>query len=98
MHVLMSAMPFGGHQPPMRGIAAELVRRGHRVTYYTGAKYRDGAERDGATWLPWRQATDFDATTSRPRFRRCAAGAGSARFSTASGSCSSAPAPNSWPT
>ena len=25
MHVLMSAMPFGGHQPPMRGIAAELV-------------------------------------------------------------------------
>lgn len=60
MHVLMSAMPFGGHQPPMRGIAAELVRRGHRVTYYTGAKYRDGAERVGATWLPWRQATDFD--------------------------------------
>ena len=68
MHVLMSAMPFGGHQPPMRGIAAELVRRGHRVTYYTGAKYRDGAERDGATWLPWRQATDFDANNLAAAF------------------------------
>lgn len=59
-HVLVTTTPFGGHQPPLVGLAAELVRRGHRVTYSTGAKYRESAERAGATWLPWRAAQDCD--------------------------------------
>lgn len=71
-HVLVTTTPFGGHQPPVVGLAAELVRRGHRVTYYTGAKYRGAAERAGATWLPWQTATDFDdadLATAFPRMR-----------------------------
>lgn len=59
-HILMGAMPFGGHQQPTIGVAAELVRRGHDVTYYTGAKYAHRAEEVGATWLPWHEAPDFD--------------------------------------
>lgn len=60
LHVLCTATPFGGHQPPLVGLTRELVRRGHRVTYYTGAKYAPGAQRVGATWLPWHDAPDFD--------------------------------------
>lgn len=61
-HVLVTTTPFGGHQPPLVGLATELVRRGHRVTYSTGAKYRGSAEQAGATWLPWREARDCDDT------------------------------------
>ena len=61
-HILVTTTPFGGHQPPLVGIASALVRRGHRVTYSTGAKYRDAATRAGATWWPWRDAQDFDDT------------------------------------
>lgn len=61
-HVLVTTTPFGGHQPPMLGLTRELVRAGHRVTYYTGAKFRERAEEVGATWLPWVEALDFDDT------------------------------------
>ncbi|MFD0518444.1 glycosyltransferase [Paractinoplanes durhamensis] len=44
----------------MSAITAELVRRGHEVVVYTGAKYRDRFLSAGATWLPWIKATDFD--------------------------------------
>ncbi|WP_226346603.1 glycosyltransferase [Agilicoccus flavus] len=61
-HLLLTTTPFAGHQPPLLGLARELVRDGHRVTYYTGARFRDRAEAVGATWLPWREAGDFDDT------------------------------------
>ncbi len=60
LHVLCTTTPFGGHQPPMVGLTRALVGRGHRVTYYTGAKYRHAPQREGATWLPWTAAPDFD--------------------------------------
>ena len=53
-------MPFAGHVGPMSAVAAELVRRGHEVVAYTGAKYRDRFIKAGASWLPWIKATDFD--------------------------------------
>lgn len=71
-HILMGAMPFGGHQQPTIGVARELVRRGHEVTYYTGSKYAPGAEAVGATWLPWREAPDFDDADIGRAFPRVA--------------------------
>lgn len=56
----MASMPFAGHAGPMSAVAAELVRRGHQVVAYTGAKYRHRFTGVGATWLPWIKATDFD--------------------------------------
>lgn len=56
--ILLSSMPFAGHVGAMAAVSGELVRRGHNVTVHTGAKYRHKFE--GAEWLPWRQAPDFD--------------------------------------
>ncbi|GMA39524.1 nucleotide disphospho-sugar-binding domain-containing protein [Mobilicoccus caccae] len=61
-HVLLATTPFAGHQPPLLGLARELVGDGHRVTYYTGARFGERAEAVGATWLPWVEAKDFDDT------------------------------------
>lgn len=60
MRVLVAAMPFAGHVQPMAAVAAELARRGHDVVAYTGAKYGPRFAEVGATWLPWREARDFD--------------------------------------
>lgn len=75
-HVLVTTTPFGGHQPPLVGVAGELVRRGHRVTYYTGARYREVAQRCGARWLPWRSAQDFDDSDLAATFPDMATGDG----------------------
>ncbi|MGX6602927.1 glycosyltransferase [Micromonosporaceae bacterium Da 78-11] len=58
--ILVVSMPFAGHVGPMTAVAAELVRRGHEVTAYTGAKYQQRFTTVGATWLPWTKATDYD--------------------------------------
>lgn len=54
----MASLPFAGHVGAMAAVSAELVQRGHDVVAYTGAKYRHRFE--GAEWLPWRHAPDFD--------------------------------------
>ncbi len=58
--ILVVSMPFAGHVGPTSAIAAELIRRGHEVTAYTGAKYHRRFTSLGATWLPWTRATDYD--------------------------------------
>ncbi len=56
----MVSLPFAGHVGPMSAVAAELVRRGHRVVAYTGAKYGARFTDAGAARLPWTRATDWD--------------------------------------
>lgn len=51
-------MPFAGHVGAMAAVSNELVKRGHHVVVHTGAKYRHKFE--GAEWLPWSHAPDFD--------------------------------------
>jgi UDP:flavonoid glycosyltransferase YjiC (YdhE family) len=58
--IVLSVMPFAGHVTPMLGVAAELVRRGHDVVTYTGAKYAPRFTAVGTGWAPWRQPPDFD--------------------------------------
>ena len=60
MRVLVAAMPLAGHVAPMTAVAAELVRRGHDVVAYTGAKFGPRFAAVGATWLPWERAPDFE--------------------------------------
>jgi UDP:flavonoid glycosyltransferase YjiC (YdhE family) len=60
VRVLVAAMPMAGHVQPMAAVATELIRRGHEVVAYTGAKYGPRFAEVGATWLPWEQAPDFE--------------------------------------
>jgi MGT family glycosyltransferase len=69
-------MPFAGHVGPMSAIAAELVRRGHEVVAYTGAKYRGRFTSLGTGWLPWIKATDFDDADLAATFPKVGNGKG----------------------
>ncbi|MEV1294077.1 macrolide family glycosyltransferase [Pseudonocardia sp. NPDC049635] len=50
-HILVVAPPAAGHINPTLGVVAELVERGHRVTYATTERYRDRIAETGATLL-----------------------------------------------
>ncbi|MGW4212238.1 glycosyltransferase [Lentzea sp. NPDC004789] len=56
--ILVASLPFAGHVGAMAAVSNELVKRGHHVVAYTGAKYRHRFE--GAEHLPWKHAPDFD--------------------------------------
>lgn len=57
---LLAATPFAGHVVPLTGLARALVARGHEVLFHTGATQEERVTRAGATFVPWRQAPDFD--------------------------------------
>ncbi|MEU4377028.1 macrolide family glycosyltransferase [Pseudonocardia alni] len=50
-HILVVAPPAAGHINPTLGVVADMVGRGHRVTYATTARYRDRIAETGATLL-----------------------------------------------
>jgi UDP:flavonoid glycosyltransferase YjiC (YdhE family) len=72
----MVSLPFAGHVAPTAAVAGELVRRGHEVVAYTGAKYRQRFAAAGAGWLPWTEATDFDDADLAATFPRIGDGKG----------------------
>jgi UDP:flavonoid glycosyltransferase YjiC (YdhE family) len=74
--ILVTSMPFAGHVGPLAAVAAEMVRRGHRVVGYCGAKYRDRFAATGAEWLPWTRAQDFDDTRLPETFPKVGDGKG----------------------
>ena len=57
---LVATHPITGHVLPGMPIVAELVRRGHEVRWYVGAKFQDKAEQVGATFEPLVRAQDYD--------------------------------------
>lgn len=57
---LIGTMPYAGHVRPLVPIAAELVDRGHEVTWYTGAKYRGPVEATGARFAAPAEGLDYD--------------------------------------
>lgn len=61
--VIICATPFYGHVAPMRTIAADLVARGHDVTFLTGSAFRESVERTGAAFAPLGGRADFDLAT-----------------------------------
>ncbi len=74
--IVLPVMPFAGHVAPMAAVAAELVRRGHDVVAYTGAKYAPRVTAVGAGWEPWRQAPDFDDADLAATFPQVGDGTG----------------------
>jgi MGT family glycosyltransferase len=51
MHFAFICLPAAGHVNPTLPVVAELVRRGHRVTYATSARYAKAVEAAGAVFF-----------------------------------------------
>ena len=79
MKILMINLPYAGHTNPTLPLTAELVRRGHRVTYVNAESFRQKIGETGADFVPYR---DFPTELSDQEIkRRCF----SAAFETAMG-------------
>ncbi|WP_427018577.1 macrolide family glycosyltransferase [Pseudarthrobacter sp. P1] len=63
MHIAVVCLPATGHVNPTLPVVAELVRRGHRVTYATSEKYADAVRATGAAFFA--SGTDFTAQLPR---------------------------------
>lgn len=59
-NVLIATYPLAGHTLPLRGIARELVDRGHRVRWYAGSAFADIVRATGAELLPMDPTIDRD--------------------------------------
>jgi MGT family glycosyltransferase len=64
MHFAFVCLPATGHVYPTLPVVAELVRRGHRVTYATSAKYAAAVESAGALFFE----NGEDLSSQFPRF------------------------------
>ena len=51
MKIVAFNVPATGHVDPSLPLVAELVRRGHQVSYFLTEKYRPQVEATGATYL-----------------------------------------------
>ena len=58
--VIIAATPIYGHVAPLRSIAADLVGRGHHVTFLSGSAFETFVEETGATFVPVSGNADFD--------------------------------------
>jgi MGT family glycosyltransferase len=56
---LVALIDAGGTVPPALGLAAELVRRGHRVHVLSDPIVEPAARSAGCTFSPWREAPHF---------------------------------------
>src|ERR1700689_623567 len=60
--IIVASVPLYGHVTPMSAIAADLVRRGHEVTFLTGSRFCGLIEATGAIHVPLRGVADLDYT------------------------------------
>ncbi|OLR93770.1 macrolide family glycosyltransferase [Actinokineospora bangkokensis] len=64
-HVLVNPLPAHGHVTPTLAVVAELVRRGHRVTFATTAEFADAVLATGAEPLVYDSALAGKAQPER---------------------------------
>ncbi len=57
-HLALFGLTLYGHVKPTLGLVAELVRRGHLVTYFVGEKYADLVAETGATVMAYKSGVD----------------------------------------
>ncbi|MEU5566923.1 glycosyltransferase [Micromonospora musae] len=58
--VIVGATPFQGHVNPVLTVAADLVRRGHEVVVYTGARFEERVRALGARFRALPPEADLD--------------------------------------
>lgn len=60
-HFLLAVIDGGGTVPPALGVAADLVRRGHRVRVLADPTIEVAALAAGCAFSPWQEAPHFDS-------------------------------------
>ncbi|MFC0436884.1 macrolide family glycosyltransferase [Kutzneria buriramensis] len=63
-HIAFFVIPFTGHVNPTLAVAAELVARGHRVSYTTSEEFADRVRRAGAVAVPYRTVLGSEPATA----------------------------------
>lgn len=58
--IIIAATPVYGHVAPLRSLAADLVSRGHQVTFLSGSAFKTFVEGTGSTFVPLSGNADFD--------------------------------------
>ncbi|MFF7635307.1 glycosyltransferase [Kitasatospora sp. NPDC008050] len=58
--IITAAMPAHGHTGPLLAITADLVARGHEVTFLGGSRFAEAAGATGARFVALPPAADFD--------------------------------------
>jgi UDP:flavonoid glycosyltransferase YjiC (YdhE family) len=58
---LVALIDAGGTVPPALGLAAELIRRGHRVHVLSDPIVEPAAQSAGCTFSPWREAPHLNS-------------------------------------
>jgi UDP:flavonoid glycosyltransferase YjiC (YdhE family) len=58
--IIVTSSPWHGHVNPLRVVAADLVRRGHQVTFLTGKPFEESIESTGAVFAPLTGQGDID--------------------------------------
>lgn len=64
-HIAVFNFPAHGHVNPSLPLVAELVRRGHRVTYFVPENYHDAVAAAGATPVGYVSSAPVDWSTER---------------------------------
>ncbi|MEU8161186.1 nucleotide disphospho-sugar-binding domain-containing protein [Micromonospora parva] len=64
-HIAFMSVPLHGHVNPMLGVVAELVGRGHRVTFATAPAFGALVEEAGATLVPYTSTFPSPGTPGR---------------------------------
>jgi UDP:flavonoid glycosyltransferase YjiC (YdhE family) len=57
---LFATQPITGHVLPALPLVRALVQRGHAVSWYAGARFRERIEAAGVQFAPYQQAYDYD--------------------------------------
>ena len=57
--IVIASTPIYGHVAPLRAIAADLMGRGHDVTFLTATMFREAVEQSGATFAALSGGADF---------------------------------------
>lgn len=59
--VPVAAVPVYGHVEKLRGIAADLVQRGYKVSFLTSSIFRDSIEKTGARFIPLQGTANYNS-------------------------------------
>ncbi|MFE7189224.1 macrolide family glycosyltransferase [Kitasatospora sp. NPDC057541] len=63
-HIVMASIPAHGHVNPSLAVIAELVARGHRVSYVNDPSFAGAVSATGATLVPYPTALPLDGDPS----------------------------------
>jgi MGT family glycosyltransferase len=68
-NILFASVPFSGHVHPAVPIADALIKKGHKIKWYSGTYFRNTIESVGAEFFPFIVPPDFNDGNIRDIFR-----------------------------